>query len=124
MLAAIPAWRNILIKSGPQNAKYTSKTIQNKILDLAAGQIREFYRTCFKKWPHFSVLADKVTSHGKEILSVCLRFLEVDKGDFQMKPTKHEVLLDFFFLQRITAKSIAQGILSVLEKHNIDIRNC
>ena len=37
---------------------------------------------------------------------------------------KHEVLLDFSFLQRITGESIVQSILGVFEKHNIDIRSC
>ena len=73
---------------------------------------------------HFSVVADEVTSHGQKILSVCLRFLEVQQGNFELKPKKHEVFLDFAFLQRITGESIAQGILCVLEKHKIDIRNC
>ena len=31
------------LTSGPKNAKYTSKTIQNKILEIAADQVREFY---------------------------------------------------------------------------------
>ena len=55
------------------------------------------------------------------ILSVCLRFLEIDNANFQHKPRKHEVLLDLSFLQRITGESIAQNIL---KKHRIDIRNC
>lgn len=112
------------LTSGPRNAKYTSKTIQNEILEIAADQIREFYRTCLKKCPHFAVMADEVTSHGKEILSVCLRLLEIDNVNFQVKPKKHELLLDFSFLQRITGQSIAQSILSVLEKHGIDIKSC
>ncbi len=69
-------------------------------------------------------MADEVTSHGQEILSVCLHSLEVDSVKFEVKPKKHEVLLDFAFLQRITGQSIAQSILSVLEKHNNDIRSC
>ena len=109
---------------GPKNAKYTSKTIQNEILEIAADQIRAFYQTCLESCPHFSLIADEVTSHGKEILSVCLRFLEIDHTNFQVKPRKHEVLLDFHFLQRITGKSIAEGIEKVLEKHCIDIVNC
>ena len=56
---------------GPKNAKYTSKTIQNEILEIAANQVHTFYRTCLQKCPHYSLIADKVTSHGKEILSVC-----------------------------------------------------
>ena len=63
-------------------------------------------------------------SHCKEVLSVCLRFLEIDQAKFHTKPKKHEVLLDFHFLQRITGKSIAEGILQVLQKHEIDIKNC
>ena len=112
------------LRTGPANAKYISKNIQNEILEIAADQIRDFYREYLREWAHFSVVADEVTSHGQEILSVCLRFLEVQKGNFELKPKKHEVLLDFAFLQRITGESIAHGILCVLEKHKIDIRNC
>ena len=58
------------LKHGPRNALYTSKTVQNEILQIAADQIRElFCRNCLVKCPHFSILADEVTSHGKEILS-------------------------------------------------------
>ena len=31
------------LKTGPRNAKYISKTIQNQILEIAADQIRELY---------------------------------------------------------------------------------
>ena len=57
--------------SGPRNAKYTSKTIQNEILEIAANQIQDFYRRCIQSCPHFSHMADEVTSNGKEI-SVCV----------------------------------------------------
>ena len=67
-----------------------SKTILNEILGIAADQIREFYQRCLRKSPHFSIMADEVTSCGKEILAVCVRFLEVDHSDFQTKPHKHE----------------------------------
>lgn len=112
-----------LLMLGPKNAKYTSKTIQNKILETAVDQVRAFYQICLQKCPHYSLIADEVTSHGKEILSVCLRFLEIDHANFNVKPKKHEMLLDFHFLQRITGKSIADGILQVL-KHEIDVKNC
>ena len=66
-------------------------------------------------------MADEVT---KEILAVCVRFLEVDHSDFQTKPLKHEALVDFCFLTRITGESIAENILKVLENHQINIKNC
>ena len=102
---------------------YTSKYVQNEILQIAADQIREFCRICLKKCSHFSILADEVTSHSKEILSVCLRFLEVDSSH-QVKPKKHEVLLDFAYLQRITGESISKSILEVLKTRRIDIKSC
>ena len=110
------------LRNGPRNALYTSKNVQNDILQIAADQIREFCRICLKKCSHFSILADEVISHSKEILSVCLRFLEVDSSHYQVKPKKHEVLLDFAYLQRITGESISKSILEVLKTHSIDIK--
>ena len=57
-------------------------------------------------------------------MSVCLRFLQIDHKNLGVLPKKHEALLDFHFLERITGKSIAEGILKVLESHKIDIHNC
>ena len=99
---------------GPRNAKYTSKTIQNEILEIAADQVRTFCRSCLWKCPHL-IFADKVTSHGKEILSDCLKFLEIDLANFHIKPkTNMKFCLTF---QRITGKSIADSILQVLHWH-------
>ena len=77
-----------------------------------------------KNSPHIAIIGDEVTSHGKEIVSVCLRFLQVDHANFGVKPEKHEVLLDFHFLERITGHAIAKGILDVLETHAVDVKNC
>ena len=119
----IPALREHLT-SGPRNGRYISKTVQNELIEIAANQIREFYRECLKNSPNFVIIGDEVTSHRKEILSVCLRFLQVDHTNFRVKPEKYEVLLDFHFLERITGQAIAKGILDVLETHAIDVKNC
>ena len=107
------------LTSGPRNARYICKTVQNELIEIAADQIREFYRECLKNSPHFAIIGDEVTSHRKEILTGCLRFLQVDHANFRVKPEKHEVLLDFHFLERITDQAIAKGILDVLETHAI-----
>ena len=44
LLAKHNATLNEHLISGPKNAKYTSKTTQNKILEIAANQIRDFYQ--------------------------------------------------------------------------------
>ena len=46
LLAKHNATLNEHLISGPKNAKYTSKTTQNEILEIAANQIRDFYRNC------------------------------------------------------------------------------
>ena len=53
-----------------------------------------------------------------------MRFLQVDDAYFRVKPEKHEVLLDFHFLERIMGQTIAKDILDVLETHAVDVKNC
>ena len=102
------------LKHGARNALYTSKTVQNEVLQIAANQIREFCRNCLVKCPHFSILADEVTSNGKEILSVCLRFLEVNSTSYQVKPKKHEVLLDLNFFRGLQENLFQNPFLKFL----------
>ena len=63
--------------SGPQNARYTIKTVQNEVIGVIADTIREYFRKCPEKNPHFSLIADETTSQGHEVLSACLRLLDL-----------------------------------------------
>ena len=111
------------LTSGLRNARYISKTVHNELTEIVADQIRGFYREYLKNSPHFEIIGDEVTSHGK-FLSVCLRFLQVDHANFRVKPEKHEGLPDFNSLERIMDQTIAKGILDVLETDVIDVKNC
>lgn len=42
------------LELGPQNARYTSKTIQNEIIGVMANLIRDNFRECLAKCPHFA----------------------------------------------------------------------
>ena len=77
---------------------------------------------CLKKCSHFSLIADETTSHRREILSVCLRFLDFVEDPCQ--PIKREVLIDFCDLKRTTGMAIATALTESLKKHKIDIANC
>ena len=59
--------------SGSRNARYVSKTIQNEIIAVYADLIREHFRQCLQKCPHFALMADETASHSREFLSVCIR---------------------------------------------------
>ena len=76
----------------------------------------------FIKVSPFFLIADETTSHGREILSVCLRFL--DFVEDPCRPIKREVLIDLCDLTRTTGKVIATALKESLKKHKIDIGNC
>ena len=64
-----------------------------------------------------SLLADEVESHKVEQLAVCIRF--VDKNN--------NICEDFLELGRceqLSGKVIATEIIRVLDKSNLDIKNC
>ena len=87
-----------------------------------AKLIRAYFCQCLEKCPHFSLIADERTSHGREILSVCLYFL--DFVEDPCRPIKREVLIDLCDLTRTTGKAIATALTESLKKHKIDIANC
>jgi len=63
-----------------KNAKYASSTIQNEITDIIGNDIilsdllQEVKEATF-----FTILAEEVTSHNHEQLSLCVRFLDNEK---------------------------------------------
>lgn len=107
--------------SGPANAPYTSKTVQNEIITVMADLIRDYFRQCFVNTPHFALIADETTSEGREVLSVCLRLLDFAHPS---NPIQREVLLDLCDLPRTTGSVIATTIRDSLERQKIDIANC
>ena len=42
------------LEHGPQNARYTSKTIQNEVIAVMANLIRDYFCQCLERCPHFS----------------------------------------------------------------------
>ncbi|CAH3137964.1 unnamed protein product [Porites lobata] len=107
--------------SGPANARYTSKTVQNEIISVMANLIRDYFRQCLEETPHFALIADETTSEGREVLSVCLHLL--DFAD-PTNPIQREVLLDLCDLPRTTGSVIAATIRESLERQKVDIANC
>ena len=110
------------LTSGPRNARYTSKTIQNELIEVIADLIRDYFRQCLEKSPHFALIGDETTSQGREVLSVCLRLLDFIANP--SKPTKREVLIDMCDLRRITGEAIATAIRDSLERQGINLANC
>ena len=62
--------------NSPRNARYTSKTIQNELVEVIGNSIRNDIVDEVKKAKFYSVIADEVTdSANKEELSLALRYI-------------------------------------------------
>ena len=81
--------------------------------------IRDHFRRCLEKCPHFSIIDDETNSQGIQILSVCLRLLDFVVDD--SKPQKREVLID---IERKTGELIAKAIKESLDNHKCNISDC
>lgn len=107
------------LDNGKRNARCTSKTIQNELIDIIGGLIRERLTLPLKeKDSFFTIIGDEVTHTNQEILSICLRFLDT----LSTNPEVKEVFFDFVNLKRTTGEAIGNAIINCLAKHGIDIR--
>ena len=69
-----------------------------------------------KQATFFSVMADEVTSHNKEILAFCIRFVDADSNI-------REEFISFSEVQRITGRYLAAEIKSIIEDKGLEMRN-
>ena len=109
--------------TGPRNAQYLSPQIQNDIIGSISEFVRDRIRGTLNDHVYCSVIADEVTDrHGnKEIILVCLRFLQT----IGKKVIVQESFLDSNHMSgRATGKYIAEHIINILKKHEININNC
>ena len=96
----------------PRNARYTSKTIQNELIQVAGGKIRTDILKEVKHAKFYSIIADEVTDvSNKEELSLVLRYIHEEQV--------REVFLDFLEVERITGKVLGETILRWLRRHDI-----
>ena len=59
-------------------------------------------------------MADEITTHNKEMLSICFRCVDQNEAI-------RELFLEFLELERITGSQIGNAILTFFEKKGIDI---
>ena len=107
---------NVLLQflnSCPKNAKYTSKTIQNEVIDIIGEVIqKEITKNITEFSPFYGIIGDEVTDStaNTEIFSLCIRYLKYFNGI----PTISEGFLHFTALERTTSDSILKALLSSL----------
>ena len=100
------------LASAPRNAVYTSKTIQNNLIDVISTRILTEIVAEVKKAKYYTIIADEVTDlANKEQLSLVLRYI--------LDGNVNEVFVDFVFVERITGAVLARSILQWLSKWDL-----
>lgn len=98
-----------------KTCKYTSPQIQNELVHIIGRDIiQKSTIDELKSAVYFSVLADEVTSHNVEELSLCFRFVDASHNI-------REEFIDFIQLERITGEHIAEAILSAVKNFGLPI---
>ena len=111
------AVKNHLEQPAMRNCTYKSPKIQNDIIEIIGKDIiQKKIVSEITEARFYSILADEVTSHNKEELSLCIRFL--DKAD-----TIREEFLEFVKLPRITGEHIASAVTTNLNTLGLPLEN-
>jgi len=91
------------LQNAPRNALYTSKTVQNELIDIIGKHIHSGTLSKVQQARFFSIIADKVFDvANKEQLSLCLCCVGTDGV--------HEVFTDFAEVERITGVTLADRL--------------
>jgi hypothetical protein len=105
-------------KEASKNATYTSKTIQNQLIEVIGDYIRGNIIGEIKEAKFYSVLCDEVSDvSNKEQLSLVLRFVDSHN-------CIREEFVDFITTDRITGEALAFKIKEKLINYGLDFQNC
>lgn len=108
------------LDTAARNAKGTSKTTQNDLIDVIKTHIQaSIAEKIAGESRVFSIIADEVTDRhsNQEILCVCLRYLVFENQRVHIK----ESVIDFVHMERTTGASLASAIIRSLAACNVDI---
>ena len=104
-------------RSLPNNAKYTSKVVQNDLLKAAADVVLKQITDEIKDAEGFAVIADKARDVSKEQLSLCLRYVN-------KQLEINERFVGFSDLCDLDVKALAEKIVARLQVLGLDIKQC
>ena len=94
--------KHLLVAESPKNARYTSKGIQNELIDVVGNSIHSTIIAEVQQAKLYSIIADEVTDvANKEELSLVLRYVYDDEVK--------EAFVDFIEVERITGVLLAES---------------
>ena len=121
-LVKLLSWHDDVLKrhlESPRlrNATYLSAQTQNDLLKIIArNYVLKDLVDEIRDAKFYSLMADEVSSHGVEVLAICVRFVDAKKE-------VREEFINFSRVPRITGAILAATIKDVLSDSNINIEN-
>ena len=118
LLASVMPELERKFRSLPNNAKYTSKVVQNDLLKAAADVVLKTITDEVKDSEGYAVIADEARDISKvEQLALCLRYVN-------KKLEIKEHFVGFSELSDIDAKALAEKIAERLQVLGLDVQLC
>ena len=118
LLASVMPELGRKFRSLPNNAKYTSKVVQNDLLKAAADVVLKQIIDEIKDAEGFAVIADEARDVSKkEQLSLCLRYVNKNLE-------VNERFVGFSDLCDLDAKALAEKIVARLQVLGLDVKQC
>ncbi|WVZ91399.1 hypothetical protein U9M48_037579 [Paspalum notatum var. saurae] len=106
----------VVLGNAPGNAKYTSATIQQEILDLMAFNVQKAIRNEIGDAKFCLIVDESRDESKKEQMALVVRF--VDKDGFV-----REHFLDLIHVNDTYSATLKHELCSVLSFHNLDVKN-
>ena len=104
------------LQSAPRNAMYTSKTIQNELINIIGSMIQSDILREIKQAKFYTVIADEVSDvSNKEQLSFSICYV--------LNGIVHESFIDFAEVERITDQALASSILHCVKAWALSLSN-
>ena len=109
------------LQTAKKNALYTSKTIQNEVIQIIGNHITGKILKGLQGRGFYSIIADEVTDKyaNKEVLVLCLRFLDSREHPAIIR----EEFIDFANIERTTGEAVADKLTEILRLLAIPIEN-
>lgn len=104
------------LSNAPKNAQYTSKTIQNQLIDIVGSHIQSEILDEIQEAKYYSIIADEVVDvSNKEQLSISCRYV--------LSGGVKEVFVDFVEVERITGKELAEAITDSIHSWGLSLQH-
>ena len=100
-----------------RNASYVSPHIQNELINIIGKNIIQKHLVNeVVSAKHFSIMVDGITSFNKEVMPLCVRFVDSNRDI-------REEFLQYSILTRVTGKATATCVLDSLNQLGLDVKN-